>query len=68
MGTRLGFHFIVYWEVFKEVILFMVAQNHKLTSALLHICFLGKNRYTLTEQNCKLNLVINVIQIFFDFV
>lgn len=56
MGTRnneifwrLGFNFIVYWEVFKEVILFMIAQNHTLISALLHICFLGKNRYTLTE-------------------
>lgn len=50
VGT-LKFHFfIVYWEIlFKEVILFMVVQNPTLTSALLRVCILSKNRYTLTE-------------------
>lgn len=40
------FHFIiVYWEVlFKEVILFMVALKHTLTSVLLQVCVLGKTR------------------------
>lgn len=49
---RLRFHFFVaYWEVlFKEVILFMLAQNQSLTSAPLPVCFyLRKNIYTLTE-------------------
>lgn len=49
---RLRFHFfLAYWEVlFKEVILFMLAQNPSLTSALLQVCFyLGKNIYPLTE-------------------
>lgn len=49
---RLRFHFFIEnWEVlFKEVILFMLAQNQSLAFAFLQVCFyVGKNTYALTE-------------------
>lgn len=49
---RLRFHFFSEsWEVlFKEVIVFMLAQNQSLTSAFLQVTFyLGKNTYALTD-------------------
>lgn len=40
---------LLYLEIFQEVILFMAAQNHTLAAALLQVCFLGEDRYSLTE-------------------